>query len=303
VRLVQFSTARDPSSPGVQLADGRITPVASVVGTGAPRTVRDLLASGPDALDVLRQRLHAGHHRTVPAGEVVLEAPLGRGTLVVCAGANYRDHVLEMGPELPGNSLWFIKNPNAIVGPGDAIELPAAAPDQVDWEGELAVVIGRPCHGVRAEDAWDHVAGFTLLNDVSARNDVAAMFTAPTGLEGLVAGMTMLLGKQYPTFGPLGPAVVTRDEVPDVRSVRLTTTVNGQLMQDARIADLSVGIPALVEAYSRYFHFAPGDVISTGSPAGTGAGQQPPRFLADGDVVTVAASGIGELTNPVARAA
>jgi 2-keto-4-pentenoate hydratase/2-oxohepta-3-ene-1,7-dioic acid hydratase in catechol pathway len=127
----------------------------------------------------------------------------------------------------------------------------------------------------------------------------SAMASDGAGAECLVAGMRVILGKQFPTFAPLGPAVVTVDEVPDVGAIRLTTTVNGDVMQDALVSGLTVDIPGLVEAYSRYLRLEPGDVISTGSPAGAGAAQKPPRFLADGDVVTVAASGIGELSNPV----
>jgi 2-keto-4-pentenoate hydratase/2-oxohepta-3-ene-1,7-dioic acid hydratase in catechol pathway len=305
VKLVQLATSAAGSAPGVLLDDGAVVPVATLLGADAPGSVRALLAGGEGLLERVRQGLEAGDGAPIPADRVALDTPLGRQVLVVCAGANYRDHVEEMGPALPGNSLWFIKNPNAIVGPGAAIELPADAPEQVDWEGELAVVFGKPCHAVAAEDAWDHLAGFTLLNDVSARDGVPAMVAAMgsdgAGAACLIAGVHMFLGKQYPTFGPLGPAVVTLDEVPDVGAVRLTTTVSGQRMQDALVGDLTVDIPHLVEAYSRYFRFEPGDVISTGSPAGAGAAQQPPRFLADGDVVTVAATGIGELTNPVAR--
>ena len=157
----------------------------------------------------------------------------------------------------------------------------------------------RPCFAVRAADAWDYVAGYTLLNDVSARDALPGLARASTPLEGRWAWTDMLLGKQFPTFGPVGPAVVTADEIGDPGALRLTTTVNGVTMQDAPVSDLAVGIPELIEAFSRYFPFQPGDVISTGSPAGVGAGRKPPVYLRPGDVVTVAVTGIGELTNTV----
>lgn len=178
--------------------------------------------------------------------------------------------------------------------------MPAEFPDHVDYEGELCVVIGKPCHAVRAEDAWAFVAGYTLLNDVSARDAFPGLAAATTPLEGRWAWTDMLLGKQFPTFGPIGPAVVTADEFDDVGALRLTTTLNGRTVQDALVSDLAVGVPELIEQFSRYFPFQPGDVISTGTPAGVGAGRRPPLYLRHGDVVTVAVEGIGELTNPVA---
>ncbi|MBO0832592.1 MAG: fumarylacetoacetate hydrolase family protein, partial [Actinobacteria bacterium] len=171
--------------------------------------------------------------------------------------------------------------------------------DHVDYEGELCVVIGKSCHRVRAEEAWGYVAGYTLLNDVSARDYLPALAAARTAIEGRWAWTDNLLAKQFPTFAPVGPAVLTADEVNDASTLRLTTTVNGEIMQDALLSDLAVDVPHLIEQFSRYFVFQPGDVISTGTPAGVGAGRQPPAYLRDGDVVTIAVNEIGELTNPV----
>lgn len=298
MRLVQYRTPTVRRSLGVQRTDGSVVSAASILGSQTPANIPELLAAGDGVLDRLRSGTEAGGVDAA-AEQVELLAPLSDGTLMVCAGANYRAHVLEMGDELPENAAWFIKNSNSIVGPGVPIELPVDAAEHVDWEGELCVVIGQECHAVSAGDAWDYIAGFTLLNDVSARDGIPAIQAARTGAEGRLAWTDMLLGKQYPTFAPLGPVVVTKDELPDVGKIRLTTTVNGRLMQDTLIEDLAVGIPELVEQFSRHFRFRPGDVISTGTPAGVGEGRKPQMYLTAGDVVTVAASGVGDLSNPV----
>jgi 2-keto-4-pentenoate hydratase/2-oxohepta-3-ene-1,7-dioic acid hydratase in catechol pathway len=298
MRLVMIDWDRPEA--GVQLPTGDVVPVRAALGAEAPATVAGVLAGGPALLDRLAAAV-AASDAVVPADRVRLRAPLGEQELVVCAGANYRSHLREMGePEVPDKPAWFIKNSRAVVGPGASIVRPAQFPDQVDYEGELCVVIGKPCHGVHAADAWEYVAGYTLLNDVSARDAFPGLAAARTPTEGRWAWSEMLLGKQFPTFGPIGPAVVTADEIDDVSALWLTTVVNGRTVQDAPVSDLAVGVPELVEQFSRYFAFQPGDVISTGTPAGVGAGRRPPVYLQPGDVVTVAVAEIGELTNVVA---
>lgn len=300
MRLVMIDGDRPEA--GVQLPTGDVVPVRAALGPDAPVTVAAVLAGGPDLLERLATAVTATDaEAVVPADRVRLRAPLGEQELVVCAGANYRSHLREMGePEVPDKPAWFVKNSRSIVGPGAPIVRPASFPDRVDYEGELCVVIGKPCHAVRAADAWEYVAGYTLLNDVSARDAFPGLAAARTPTEGRWAWSEMLLGKQFPTFGPLGPAVVTADEIDDVGALRLTTVVNGRTVQDAPVSDLAVGVPELVEQFSRYFAFRPGDVISTGTPAGVGAGRRPPVYLQPGDVVTVAVAEIGELTNVVA---
>ena len=299
MRLVMFESG-DEYAAGVQLASGHVAPASAILGEGAPATVAGLIAGGPGLLEDLAKAVStAAASVLLPGDKVRLGAPVGERELVVCAGANYRSHVREMGDELPEKAAWFIKNSRSVVGPDTPIALPAEYPGMVDYEGELCVVIGRPCHAVRAEDAWDYVAGYTLLNDVSARDAFPGLARASTPLEGRWAWTDMLLGKQFPTFGPIGPAVVTADEITDVGALRLTTMVNGVTVQDAPVSDLAVGIPELIEQFSRYFPFQPGDVISTGTPAGVGAGRQPPSYLRSGDVVTVAVDGIGKLTNRI----
>jgi 2-keto-4-pentenoate hydratase/2-oxohepta-3-ene-1,7-dioic acid hydratase in catechol pathway len=302
MKIVRYSSAGSGTALGILADEDTIAPLPGLSAGSAPARLADVLSSPNGTLDDLRSRAQDSRH-TVDRRSVRLLSPISPGTLIVCAGANFWAHLKEMGDELPDKPAWFIKNANAIVGPDDPIILPGSASGHVDWEGELAVVIGRPCHAVAAADAWDYVAGYTLLNDVSARDAIPTIQAAQTPLDGRWAWTDMLLGKQFPTFAPIGPAVVTRDEIKDVGSVQLTTTVNGRVMQDSLISDMAVGIPDLIEQFSRYFRFEPGDVISTGTPAGAGAGQKPPIFLKSGDEVVVSATGVGELRNPVRAAA
>jgi 2-keto-4-pentenoate hydratase/2-oxohepta-3-ene-1,7-dioic acid hydratase in catechol pathway len=215
---------------------------------------------------------------------------------------NYREHLREMNSAVPDYPTSFIKNNNAIVGPGAPIVLPASHPDMVDWEGEFSVVIGRPCHGVAESEALDYVAGYTLINDVSARDWVAPVFAATAVMPGVLAWERNLLGKQFPTFCPVGPVLATRDEVPNPDDVQLTTLLNGDTMQSANTDDLVFGVRKLIAYYSQWYRLRPGDILTTGSPSGVGFGRKPPLFMRPGDRIEVRASGVGTLANPVVAA-
>lgn len=305
MRLVMVEGPEGPAA-GIETADGDVLLAHRILGRPTPATVVGLLKEGTSALTRLAEQLaaHTADPTSATASGSLLSnpkrlEPMGERVLLLAAGANYRAHLTEMGEDMPEKPAYFVKSPNAVVGPGSAICLPASNPDMVDWEGELCVVIGAPCHAVSAEDAWKYVAGYTILNDVSARDGIAAMVSASTALEGRWGWTDMLLGKQFPTFAPLGPAVVTADEFRDPSEHRLQTLVNGTVMQDTSISDLAVDIPHLIEQFSKWFSFAPGDIISTGTPSGVGHGRSPAMYLGDGDEVTVRVSGIGDLTNPV----
>jgi len=197
--------------------------------------------------------------------------------------------------------IGFIKNSAAVCATGDDILLPKSAPDMVDWEGEFACVIGKTCHAVSPEEALDYVAGYTLINDVSARDGLVEFLT-PSGdapLEVFNRGSFTVLGKQYPTFCPMGPCIVTKDELPDPGNVDLWTTVNGKVMQSANTRNLIHNLATTVSYFSRFYRFEPGDIISTGTPAGVGVGRKPPVFLKTGDVVEVSSPQIGVLRNVV----
>ncbi|MGW6459076.1 fumarylacetoacetate hydrolase family protein [Streptomyces sp. NPDC055078] len=308
MRLVSYSDSSGRPAPGADLPDLGVVDLSRVLdahGLAVPSSVADIFRRGQDYQDTVRgvlAKVTAEPQRTREQGwlapaPVTLLAPLGERVLIVAAGVNYRTHILEMGGEPPKKAAWFVKSPHSVVGTGASVRIPPGAPDMVDFEGEFCVVFGRGCHAVKAADAMDYIGGYTIINDVSARDAVPAIATAGTPEEGRWAWTDMLLGKQYPTFCPMGPAVVTADEISDPENLAIRTTLNGRLMQDGHTSDLLTGIAELIEQLSRYFSFEPGDVLSTGTPAGVGMGHQPPVFMRAGDEVRVSVEGIGDLVN------
>lgn len=218
-----------------------------------------------------------------PFTEVTVErfgCPVKRPSKIVCIGLNYSDHAKETGASLPAEPVIFFKSTTAIVGPNDNIIIPRDS-EKTDWEVELAVVICKKASYVEEADAMDYVAGYCLHNDVSER-----AFQ-------LERGGTWDKGKGCDTFAPVGPYLVTRDEVPDVNNLRLWLSVNGQMMQDGNTQNLVFKIPHLVSYVSRFMTLLPGDIISTGTPAGVGLGMKPNLYLKAGDVVELGIDGLG----------
>jgi 2-keto-4-pentenoate hydratase/2-oxohepta-3-ene-1,7-dioic acid hydratase in catechol pathway len=212
---------------------------------------------------------------------------------------NYHEHLKEMKTPVPEKPAAFTKSVASIIGTEDPIRVPKANPDMLDWEGEFSVVIGRACHRVSAAQALDYVGGYTLVNDVSARDWVAPIFKA-SGLMGPIhAWEHNLLGKMFPTFCPMGPCIATKDEIRDPANVQIQTRLNGQVMQDANTDDLVFSVVKLIEYYSQFYLFKPGDVITTGSPSGVGFGRNPKVFMKPGDVVEVEVKEIGVLRNQI----
>lgn len=236
------------------------------------------LAGAVEALRTPDAAVHA-------TSEVRVLAPLHRPGKIIAIGLNYADHTAETGLDAPAEPLTFAKYPSSIIGPDEPIAVPAALTKQVDWEAELAVVIGRRC-GPDEPGTMQHIAAYTVANDVSARD--------------LQFGdKQWTRGKSLDTFCPLGPVLVTPDELADPHDLHIWTTVNDQTMQDASTADLIFDIPALLESITAGVTLEPGDVVLTGTPPGVGGFRTPPVFLQDGDVVTVGVDGVGELRNPV----
>jgi 2-keto-4-pentenoate hydratase/2-oxohepta-3-ene-1,7-dioic acid hydratase in catechol pathway len=233
----------------------------------------------------------------VAASAVKLLPPVGPGQLIVCCGFNYADHEAEVNGSSVG-ATWFIKNANSVIGSGEPVQIPPDNGDTIDYEGELAVVIGRDCYRASPETALDYVGGYTLVNDVSARLRRDRIEDSPDAIRRGV--IDSHFGKQYPSFCPIGPAVLTADEVAEPEELTFTTAVNGSVKQRAYLGDMRLSVANLVAWLSTVFAFRAGDLISTGSPSGTGVSQRPPKFLEQGDVVTVACPAIGELTNSVA---
>jgi len=203
---------------------------------------------------------------------------------ILCMGRNYAEHAAEMKNEVPSKPLIFSKFTTSVIGSGDTIRWSTDVTEQVDWEGELAVVIGRTARNVSEEEATQHIFGYTIANDVSARD-----------LQSSESQWSRAKG--HDTFCPIGPCIVTRDEISDPHDLRITTEVNGETMQDGHTGDMIFKVPYLVSYLSRTFTLEPGDLILTGTPAGVGKGMNPPRFLNDGDEVRVTIEGIGTLQN------
>jgi 2-keto-4-pentenoate hydratase/2-oxohepta-3-ene-1,7-dioic acid hydratase in catechol pathway len=221
----------------------------------------------------------------LPRADVVLGPPVPRPGKIICVGLNYKDHAAESNMPVPKSPVTFSKYVTSITAPGGPIVLPAAS-SQVDYEAELAVVIGRRAKHVTLEGAWEYVLGYTNLNDVSARD---LQF----------ADGQWQRGKSCDTFAPIGPAIVTRDAAGDPHKLRIQLRLNGQTMQDSSTNQLIFGIDHVVSFLSQTVTLEPGDVIATGTPPGVGFARKPPVFLRPGDVVEVEVEGLGVLSNPV----
>ena len=221
-----------------------------------------------------------------PLSKARLLAPVLNPEKIICVGLNYRDHAAESGQPVPQEPILFAKYRNSIVGPGAAIRVPRAAAAQVDYEAELAVIIGRTASRVPVERAADYIAGYACSNDVSAR-DLQARVSQ------------WLHGKAIDTFLPLGPWIVTADEIPDPQALDIRCSINGELLQDSNTREMIFGPAELVSFISQTITLSPGDIISTGTPPGVGSARKPPRYLRPGDRVTVSIESIGELTNTV----
>jgi 2-keto-4-pentenoate hydratase/2-oxohepta-3-ene-1,7-dioic acid hydratase in catechol pathway len=236
----------------------------------------------------LRGDLFGPLHDTGELIEGPLLAPL-EPRAILCIGLNYRAHAVETNAPLPSFPVLFFKNPASLNHPGGAIEIPRFLPSaKVDWECELAVIIGRTCRNVLREEALDYVLGYTCGNDVSARD---------WQKEG---GSQWCRGKSFDTFCPLGPIIVTTDELPAPNALGIRTRVNGETLQESNTSDMIFDIPTLIEFLSASTTLLPGTVILTGTPSGVGMARNPPRFLAEGDVVEVEIDQIGTLRNTVA---
>ncbi|MFG1648214.1 fumarylacetoacetate hydrolase family protein [Amycolatopsis sp. NPDC049252] len=222
---------------------------------------------------------------SLPAAEPLagrtLDAPVPRPRQVFAIALNYPPHAAEAGYHPPADPLVFTKFPSCITGPDTTVELPG---DRVDWEVELVAVVGVGGHRIAAEDAWEHVAGLTVGQDLSERG-VQLLGTPPQ----------FSLGKSFPGFGPTGPALVTLDEFPDPGDLRLTTELNGTVVQKARTGEMIFGVPELIARLSAICPLLPGDLVFTGTPAGVGNRMTPPRYLGPDDVLVSRIEGIGEL--------
>lgn len=287
MKLVTYKPRASSAQLGA-IVDNRVVNLAEASGGALPNDMRAFLELGEEGLKIARRvaTKKAAKESGVALGDVKLMAPITNPNKVIAIGLNYLDHIRESNAQTPKIPIMFTKYTSAIIGDGDAIHWDPNETAKVDWEVELAVVIGKRAYRVSEDSVFDYVVGYTVCNDVSARDLQSER------------GDQWIRGKSMDTFCPLGPCIVTKDEIADPHNLKLRTLVNGETMQDSNTSELLFKIPHLVSYLSRAFTLLPGDVIITGTPPGVGMGKKPPIFLKHGDVVSVEIDGIGKLTNP-----
>jgi len=280
LKLLRYGPAGH-EKPGCVAADGTIRDLSGVVADISSATL------SPEVLDVLMSTDVDALPAAADAGR--LGPCVGAPGKVLCIGLNYSDHAAETGASLPSQPIIFHKSTTSVCGPNDDVEMPRGS-QALDWEVELAVVIGKRAKYVSEQEAMDHVAGYAVFNDVSER-DFQIKYEGQ-----------WTKGKSHDTFGPLGPWLVTRDEVPDPHHLSMWLDVNGEKRQRGSTETLVFNVPTLVSYVSRFMTLMPGDVIPTGTPPGVGLGMKPPQFLKVGDVMTLGIEGLGEQRQTVIAA-
>jgi len=276
MKLVSFSTADGKIRPGSLIEEAGL--VVDLTAAGFADTTAVLSAG---FTSVAKPAAYSAHKLS----DVRLHAPIANPPRVFAIGLNYREHAIESKLALPKFPVVFFKMSTAVIGPGENIVLPKNS-TQPDYEAELAFVIGKGGYRIPASAWREHVYGYTIVNDVSAR-DVQ------------LSTSQWSLGKSFPTFCPMGPAIVSADEIADPDSLAIGLSINGEVLQDSNTRELIFKIPELVEYISSITPLLPGDIVSTGTPSGVGMGRTPQRWLKPGDQVTVTVEGLGSLTNPV----
>jgi len=248
-----------------------------------PSDMLAFLEAGSDAMQAASAAISDG--KRIPLADVHLEAPIARPPKFLAVGLNYADHVAESGQETPQHPMIFNKQSTCVTGPTDPVHVPKVS-HVLDYEGELGFVIGRAARHVSRDDAADYIAGYTVVNDATVRD---WQFHTPT----------WTVGKSFDTHGPIGPWIVTTDELPDPHQLGLRTYVNEELRQESNTKQLIFDCFRLVEYLSTAFTLEPGDIIATGTPSGIGLAHKPPQILKAGDVVRVEIDGIGQIENPI----
>ena len=274
MKLIKFGQ-QGSEKPGVILSNGTTLDVSAFTPDFDEAFFE---SSGLERLSAWLE-MNASNAPQVPAG-IRLGAPLARPSKIICIGLNYSDHAKESGMAVPVEPIIFFKSTTALTGPNDGLVIPEGS-EKTDWEVELAVVIGKTARSVSEDAAMDYVAGYVLHNDYSER------------AWQLERGGQWVKGKSADTFAPLGPWLATKEEIPDPHILRLWLKVNGEMKQDGTTANLIFKIPFLVSYLSRFMTLLPGDVISTGTPAGVGLGFNPPQYLRVGDTVELGIDGLG----------
>lgn len=286
MRLATVATERGPRA--AVLVDDRYVDVQDAEPT-LPATVRGLLDSGPEAIRRCGLAAQRAGIRAYEIDQASLLPPIPDPPKIVCLGKNYAEHAAETGGTAPREPILFSKYATALTGSGQPIVLPTAS-REVDFEAELVVVVGRRGRHLREEDALSYVAGYTIGNDVSARDWQLKK-----------DGRQWMVGKTFDTFAPTGPVLVSADEVPDPHDLGIRLRLNGELMQDSHTSRMIFRISTVLAYLSQVFTLEPGDLIFTGTPPGVGFARQPPVYLRAGDVVEVEIDRLGVLRNPVVQ--
>ena len=285
MRLATIQTTAGPRAALLQ--DNHYVDLHSVDST-LPKTIRSLIEAGAPALKAARQAAERNVNAVrYEASAVKILPPIPDPPKIVCLGLNYRDHAIESGAPIPKEPILFSKYATALIGPGEAIVLPSVS-QEVDYEAELVIVVGKRGRNVRSAEAMSYVAGYTIGHDVSARDWQLKK-----------EGKQWMVGKTFDTFAPIGPVIVTPDELPDPHQLPIRLRLNGQTMQDSNTGQMIFNVGTVVAYISQVFTIEPGDLIFTGTPPGVGFARKPPVFLKSGDVVEVEIDGIGVLRNPV----
>jgi 2-keto-4-pentenoate hydratase/2-oxohepta-3-ene-1,7-dioic acid hydratase in catechol pathway len=280
----------------MKLASVRLDGAARLALIEEGRPTRLLEGAPQDLVDVIVAGRLPAPGQALSAKSLQLMAPIAQPRRnIFCVGKNYHEHAKEFtnsgfdsgaaSGAIPDSPIVFSKVPETVIGPGDPVVFVPGVSEAIDYEGELAVIIGKAGRRIRRAEAMDHVWGYTIVNDVTARDVQSRM-------------KQWLVGKSFDSFCPMGPYAVTADEI-DLSDTVLRTWVNGELRQEANTRDLIFDVPTIIETISAGVTLKPGDIIATGTPAGVGIGFKPPKYLRDGDVVTIEISGIGKLENPV----
>ncbi|MDQ2835667.1 MAG: fumarylacetoacetate hydrolase family protein [Acidobacteriota bacterium] len=267
-------------TPGVLLSTPQGDHVADLSSLGYP-SVLAIIIAGESALDEIQSRLHQVPHLLLSS--LTLHAPIPRPPRVFAIGLNYQKHAAESNMQVQKVPTVFMKLSSSVIGSGQSIILPRLS-TQPDYEAEFAVVLGKPGYQIAAADAMSHVFGYTICNDVSAR-DIQLSTSQWT------------LGKSFPTFTPLGPSITTADEVPDPHTLDISLTIDGETLQSSNTSDLIFKLPELIAYLSSITPLEPGDIISTGTPEGVGLGRTPKRWLQPNEEITITIEKLGQLTN------
>ncbi|KAL2728479.1 fumarylacetoacetate hydrolase domain-containing protein 2 isoform X2 [Vespula squamosa] len=288
MRFVQFTSKNGgPQHLGVQLKEGGDIIAVSAVDSRIPNSLKKFLEGGDDLVKSAK-RIVAEGRSVIPAEDVNFLAPVTRMDKLACIGLNYSGHCEEQGVSPPESPVVFSKFPSNIIGPTDDIILPSIS-EKVDWEAELAIVIGKRCKAISDKEAEDCIFGFTIAQDITARDWQKSKRN----------GGQFLLGKGMDTFCPLGPAVVTKESISDINNLTVKTWVNGNLKQNGNTSELIFKSHEIVSYISQFMTLLPGDVILTGTPAGVGFTRKPPEFLKRGDVLETEIGNLGRLRNKV----